>query len=304
MTNVLRMGLTGRQFTLTAGDFEATIVEVGAGLRRLTHRGVDVTVPYAEDTLPPRCCGVVLVPWPNRIRYGRYMFDGELQQLALSEPDKTNAIHGLGRWSRWAPTVEQPSRLTLEFDVPPQKGYPFEVRVEVTYLLHAELGLSVTASAHNHGRRHAPFGAGFHPYLSTRGATLDATHLRLPAGQRLLLDDVGVPIGVQSVAGSPYDLRRGKRLKGLRMDDGFTGVALEQGRGVAEVRSKAGGARLWFDETFRYLQVFTVEDLGGAGPAVAIEPMTCAADAFNSTDGLIVLDPGGTWSGSWGIQPL
>lgn len=298
------MTLTGQQFTISAGEFEATIVEVGAGLRRLTHRGVDLTVSYPEDRLPPKCCGVALVPWPNRIRHGRYVFDGTEQQLALSEPDKGNAIHGFGRWSRWRPTVEQPSRVTLEFDVPPQKGYPFEVRVELTYQLHPELGLSVTASAHNHGRGPAPFGAGFHPYLSTHGAGLDATHISLPARQRLLLDDAGVPVGVQSVAGTPYDLRRGKRLKDLRMDAGFTGLDLENGRGAAEVWSSGGGARLWFDATFRYLQVFTLDDVEGAGPGIAIEPMTCAADAFNSTEGLIVLHPGGTWGGSWGIQPL
>jgi aldose 1-epimerase len=32
--------------------------------------------------------------------------------------------------------------------------------------------------------------------------------------------------------------------------------------------------------------------------------MTCAADAFNSGNGLIVLEPGGTWTGAWGIAPL
>lgn len=298
------MALTGQQFPLAAGEFRATIAEVGAGLREFSYRGIDVTVPYDADALPPWCNGAVLVPWPNRIRQGRYTFLGQQQQLALTEPDKQNAIHGLGRWVRWLPVVHEASRLTLRFDVVPQKGYPFEVRVEVTYALDAELGLSVSVSAHNHGRGPAPFGAGFHPYLSTRGADLDATTVRIPASRRLLVDDAQVPIGVQAVTRTPFDLRRGKRLKTLRMDDGFTGLHVDHGRGSAEVRSKAGGARLWFDETFRYLQVFTKDDLDGDGPGVAIEPMTCAADAFNSTHGLIVLDPGGTWAASWGIQPL
>jgi aldose 1-epimerase len=88
------------------------------------------------------------------------------------------------------------------------------------------------------------------------------------------------------------------------MDDCFTGLTTEGGRGVASVRTKTGGAQLWFDETYRYLQVFTPEDLVGGTPAVAIEPMTCAPDAFNSGHGLIVLAPGQSWSGSWGVQPL
>jgi len=298
------MALSGKQFTISVGDYEATISEVGASLRRFTFGGNDVTVPGATDTLPPKCSGAVLVPWPNRIRHGTYRFGGEQFQLALTEPELGNALHGLARWVRWTPTVEQAARLTLAHDIVPQKGYPFEVAVEVTYTLHAEFGLSVSTSAHNHGTGPAPFGAGFHPYLSTRGATLDETTVHLPAGQRLVVDDASVPVGVQSVEATPYDFRGGKRLKGLRLDDGFTGLDVSQGRGVAAVQSPGGGAQLWFDETFRYLQVFTYADLAGAGPGVAIEPMTCAADAFNSTHGLIVLDPGGTWAGSWGITPL
>lgn len=298
------MALSGKQFTISAGDYEATITEVGAALRRFTFRGTDVTVPVGTDVLPPKCSGAVLVPWPNRIRHGTYRFGGEQQQLALTEPELNNALHGLARWVRWTPSVEQSARVTLVHDIVPQLGYPFEVAVEITYTLHADFGLSVSTSAYNHGSGPAPFGAGFHPYLSTHGATLDDTSVRLPAGQRLLLDDASVPVGVQAVDGTPYDLRRGKRLKGQRLDDGFTALDVTQGRGVAEVRSKAGGAQLWFDETFRYLQVFTYADLAGAGPGIAVEPMTCAADAFNSTHGLIVLDPGGTWVGSWGITPL
>ena len=294
---------SGQQFQIAAGDFAAIVTEVGATLRSFTARGVDVTVPYPVEALAPRCAGTVLVPWPNRLRGGQYIFQGETMQLALSEPDRGNAIHGLGRWSRWTPMLHEQSRVTLAFDIPPQKGYPFEVLVEVTYALHPELGLSVSFSATNHGFRPAPFGVGWHPYLTTRGAVLDAVTVQLPARERLLLDDAGVPIGTHSVAKSPYDLRRGRKLNGLRMDDAFTSLKLEERHAHAEVRAKKTGARLWCDETFRFLQVFTAENVIDGQSGVAIEPMTCAPDAFNSTAGLIVLDPGGTWAGSCGIAP-
>jgi aldose 1-epimerase len=70
------------------------------------------------------------------------------------------------------------------------------------------------------------------------------------------------------------------------------------------VTTPSGGARLWFDETYRFLQVFTVENLTKGQSGVAIEPMTCAPDAFNSGAGLIVLEPDGGWTGSWGIVPI
>lgn len=299
------MAISGRQFPISSGELAATVTEVGATLRGFTAGGVDITVPYSEDVLTPHSSGTVLVPWPNRLRGGQYWFEGEQQQLALTEPELRNAIHGLARWSRWTAVLHEPSRVTLEFDVPPQKGYPFEVRIEVTYALDADNGLSLTMSATNHGTRRAPFGAGWHPYLSTRGATLDETTVRLPAAQRLLLDDVAVPVGSESVTDTPYDLRVAKRLDDLRMDDAFTALSVDDGRSHAEVRGQTAGARVWWDETFRFLQVYTSPDVIDGRPGVAVEPMTCAPDAFNSCAGLLVLEAdGGSWTGSCGITPL
>ena len=88
------------------------------------------------------------------------------------------------------------------------------------------------------------------------------------------------------------------------MDDCFTGLHFRDGRAVAEVRTAGGGARLWCDEAFGYLQAFTLDAFAGGGSAVALEPMTCAPDAFNSGAGLIALEPGESWTGSWGITPF
>jgi len=298
------MGLTGRQFTIAAGDHEATVVEVGAGLRRYAHRGVDVTFTYGDGDLPPKGCGAVLVPWPNRLRGGKYTFDGKAYQLPLSEPPTGNAIHGLGRWARWVPVRHETSAVTLALDIVPQAGWPFEVRVEVTYALDAVGGLAVTGVARNTGTGRAPFGAGFHPYLSTRGHGIGEVTVKVPARDRIVLDEAKVPVGMQSVAGTPYDLRRGRRLGALRLDDGFAGLSTAGGRGAVLVRTRSGGAQVWFDETFRFVQVFTPDLVAGGLPGVAVEPMTCPADAFNSGTGLIVLTPRDSWTGSWGIQPL
>jgi aldose 1-epimerase len=298
------MSLSGRQYVIEAGAHRAAVVEVGAGLRSYTVGGVDVTATYGDDVLPPKCCGTTLVPWPNRIRDGRYTFDGTAYQLALIEPAARNAIHGLGRWARWAKVRHGADEVTLRLDIVPQNGYPFEVRVETTYSLDADHGLMVTIGARNLGSIRAPFGAGSHPYLSTRGHALADTTVRVPARERLVVDDKHVPIGTRPVAGTPHDLRKGRRLRAVRFDDGFGELVTHDGRGVAEVRSPGGGARLWFDETYRFLQVFTVDALTPRQAAVAIEPMTCAPNAFNTSAGLIVLEPGGTWTGSWGIVPI
>jgi aldose 1-epimerase len=297
------MALTGKQYPIVAGDHAATVVEVGAGLRRYTHRGLDVTGTYAEDEIPPRGCGAVLVPWPNRLRAGRYEFDGRQYQLALTEPARGNAIHGLARWTRWTPVAVDESAVTLGVDLVPQTGWLFEVHVEVTYRLDADTGLTVTVLARNDGTSRAPFGAGFHPYLSVRDQPLDEATLTVPTAQRLIVDSAQLPVEVEDVAGTQYDLRNGRQLGGLRLDDGFRATGPTSDRGTAAVRTSAGGAQLWFDASFGYLQVFTVDDLAHGVPAIAIEPMTCPADAFNTGTGLIVLEPGASWTGSWGITP-
>ena len=298
------MGLSGREFVISAADHEATIVEVGGGLRTYTHGGRAVLAGYPNDHLQPKCAGGVLVPWPNRLRDGRYAFDGEQFQVALTEPKAGNAIHGLGRWERWRVLEHQPDSALLRLDIVPQTGWPFEIRVDIRYSLDPVAGLSVVTEATNVGTRRTPFGAGFHPYLATGGAALHDVTVMLPAAQRLVVDEVQVPVGEQAVDGTHYDLRKGRKLKNLRMDDGFTDLTLVDGRGAAEVHGKGGGARLWFDATFRYLQVFTPEELTAGTPAVAIEPMTCAPDAFNSGQGLLILEPDAGWTGAWGVTPL
>lgn len=296
--------LMGQQFTLAAGRHRATIVEVGAGLRSYTLGGEPVTGTYGDDVLPPKACGITLVPWPNRVRDGRYSFDGTDYQLALTEPKTRTAIHGLGRWDRWTPTAQTRGRVTLGLDIVPQTGYPWPLHAEVTYALHAERGLTVTLTATNTGDKRIPFGAGAHPYISTRGRSLDETTVKLPAATKLDVDEQQIPVGRTPVKGTRADLRRGRRLGADRFDDGFADVTFRDGRAVAEVRTRAGGAQVWLDDNWSHLQLFTLEALGDHGPAVAVEPMTCAPDAFNSGDGLIVLEPGQRWSGTWGIIPL
>ena len=94
--------LTGAQYDLSAGDYRATVTELGAGLRQLEYRGQPVTVGYEPDVLPPGAAGQLLCPWPNRVDGGHYAIDGIHYQLDLSEPANANAIHGLTRWSSWA----------------------------------------------------------------------------------------------------------------------------------------------------------------------------------------------------------
>src|SRR5262249_30664199 len=101
--------LTGTQYEIEAGDYRATVTELGAGLRRLRFGETCLVTGFDADDLPPHGAGQLLTPWPNRVDGGHYVFDGEHQQLALSEPARGNAIHGLTRWAPWTRTAHDRS---------------------------------------------------------------------------------------------------------------------------------------------------------------------------------------------------
>ena len=82
--NRMTIPLTGTQYEIEAGDYRATVTELGAGLRTLEHRGTPLVTSYDADQLPPHGAGQLLSPWPNRVDGGRYSFDGAEYHLALS----------------------------------------------------------------------------------------------------------------------------------------------------------------------------------------------------------------------------
>ena len=95
------MSASGTQFEISHGAYRAVVTESGGALRTLTHEGRHLVDGFAEDEMSSGCRGQLLMPWPNRIRDGRYTWDGAEQQLPLSEPDRGNALHGLVQWAAW-----------------------------------------------------------------------------------------------------------------------------------------------------------------------------------------------------------
>jgi aldose 1-epimerase len=62
---------------------------------------------------------------------------------------------------------------------------------------------------------------------------------------------------------------------------------------------------LWMDDAWGYLQAYTADvdpDPDRRRRSVALEPMTCAPDAFASGDGLLVLEPGEAFRGRFGFD--
>jgi aldose 1-epimerase len=106
--------------------------------------------PYPVDAMADGAHVAPLVPWPNRLRDGRYRFDGTEYQLPLTEPDKHNAIHGLLRWCGWRPVTVSSDRVEMGLRLHPTPGYPFTLDVRVGYRLRGD-GLTASTTATNLG---------------------------------------------------------------------------------------------------------------------------------------------------------
>ncbi|WP_417509009.1 aldose 1-epimerase family protein [Microbacterium sp.] len=305
---------SGRQLTLVGHGYEAAIASVGASLRMLRHvapgqPGRDLIVPFDADEVRPAYRGATLAPWPNRVVDGSYSFGGAEHQLALTEPSRGHALHGLLAWTEFADRVVEDDRVVLAATIEPQLGYPFRVEVEVEYRLDSD-GLNQTVSARNLGADAAPWGTGPHPYLVGGPATgsgagrVDEWTLTLPASEVLTVTpDRLSPVAVESVDQHPeWDFREPRKIGDVFIDHAFTDLAAKDG--VTEVRvvgSDGHGVAMTWDERCPWVQVHTADlpDAAKSRIGLAVEPMTCPPDAFNSGVDLIVLEPGAEAAAAW-----
>jgi aldose 1-epimerase len=296
---------TGRQLQLRRGAVRAVVTEVGATLRALEVGGLSVLQGFPADGMPDASRGQVLIPYPNRVDRGRYAFHGRSLELPLDEPDRTNAMHGLVRWLNWAPLSRTPSRLVMGLVLHAREGYPFVLSLRVAYTL-TPSGLRVRQSARNLGALPAPYGAGFHPYLTAGAPRIDECLLRLPARTSLVVNARLIPTGRTSVAGTALDFREPRTIGRTVMDTGFTDLERDAD-GLARVELAAPGGRprvsVLLDRAYEFLQVFTGDGLPEKvrRRALAIEPYTCAPNAFNNGVGLRVLAPGQCFSSVWEV---
>jgi aldose 1-epimerase len=295
---------SGAQYEITSGDHRVVVVEVGGGLRVYDMAGQPVLDGYGEAELAPSGAGQVLAPWPNRIRDGRYTWQGQSYQLDLSEPVHFNALHGLVRWVPWRLVAASESAVTLGYDLPARPGYPWSLALSTTWSVGPD-GLRAEHSATNLSAAPAPYGLGAHPYVTVPGVALDELTVTVPAASRLLLDGRKLPIGAAKVAGGDYDFSAGRRLGAARLDTAFGDLPMGGSTVTLSTVDGSRAVKVWADGSFRWWQLFTGDGLAAprSRRALGVEPMTCPPDAFHSGRDLVTLAPGETWRGAWGITP-
>jgi aldose 1-epimerase len=298
---------SGQQFEIARGPLRAVITEVGACLRSFSLGGQELLDTFGPGEMSSNYRGQSLVPWPGRIEDGEYTFAGTRLKLPLTEPARHNAMHGLACWVNWRPALREANRLMMEVTLHAQPGYPFVLKVQQRFTL-SEQGLEVQTTAHNIGTTAAPYGAGHHPYFTVGTTFVNEAILGVPARsyfraneQRMLplLPTVGVE-------GTPFDFRVPHAIGAHVMDTCFTDLLPQDGWTHVTLAAPAGRPSLTvsMDDTHPFLLIFTGDTLveSRRRRGLAIEPYTCAPNAFNNGLGLRVLQPGESFTSVWRVS--
>jgi aldose 1-epimerase len=300
---------SGEQFEIQHGEQRATVVEVGGGLRTYDIGGRRVIDGYDVDAACDGARCQTLVPWPNRVQDGRWQWRGTDQQLALTEPEQHNAIHGLVRWMSWSAVERTPASVTVACTSHPQPGYPWTIEVRNAWSL-GDGGVQVETTITNHSSTPAPVAAGFHPYVTAGTDLIDTAELTVPGETRLLTGTQQIPTGREAVAGTDWDFRRPKPVGALQIDHTYTDLHRDAD-GRCRLRlappDGPGGVTVWIDEAFPYLEIFSGDALPNPArrrQGLGVEPMSAPPNAMVTGEGIATVEPGGSWRGHWGIDPF
>jgi aldose 1-epimerase len=230
----------------------------------------------------------ILFPFPNRIRDGRFTFQGRDYQIPAG--NGPNAIHGFAITSVWdiieLKATAQEAFVVGRYQISKQSPesvacWPTDAVLQVRYAL-AGRRLSMTVTVSNPTAHELPYGFGIHPYFRLPvppGGDVARTQVILPASKYWVLKDF-LPTGEVRGVDARLDFRTGQPRKGLKLDDVLTGLSFEGDRGIARLVDQDNKAeiRLEFDRAIRELVVYTPPD---AADVLAVEPYTQTTDAIN-----------------------
>ena len=287
---------TGEQYSISHGRHAAVVTEVGASLRSLRVDGQEWLWTFAANQVPQGSQGRQLLPWPNRIRDGRYSFDGAEYQLPITEVPRHVAIHGLNEGFAWELVSHTHAQVVQQHTFHPEEGWPGVLTATITHSMSAS-GLQVDVDVVNDGDASLPYGYGVHPYFAF--PDVDTVELELPFADELQVDeDRLLPVALAPITHGK-DFRAARRLGQTVFDTAFTGPT--EPRWTVRLTGTQHTEEVWGGEMMPWVQIYTRPERD----AVAVEPMTCGPDAFNdgpTHDGLVVLSPGQRHTSTWGVR--
>jgi aldose 1-epimerase len=268
--------------------------EVGGSIARYTFRGKDVLRPTRPDISNALDSdGFPLVPFANRIAYGKFSWNGRAVSLKPNFGNEPHALHGKGWQSSWRVVSQAPEQAVLRYDHA-ASDWPWIFFAELNFALEAG-ALHARLSITNTSAESMPVSLGFHPFFPR----CKSSKLTASLGGVWLTDAMLIPT---QLAGPAHflDLAHGASIGTAKFVDnchtGWDGHAL--------IEQPEEGLRIRLSASSTFLHIFTPTD----ETYFCVEPVTAMPDAVNrpeppETTGLQTLKPGATFSLSMMIAP-
>ncbi len=245
---------------------------------------------------------LLLFPFPNRLKDGRYQWDGQDYQFPINDGPTGNALHGFPPDEQAMEVTEVVTetdsasiRCTYRYDAR-FDSYPFPFTFDFELRISNPGSAMFTFKVRNDDRYSIPFGMGWHPYFQLSD-TIDELRLELPPCEMVGVNQAMIPTGRR------YEyttFTQARRIGAEVIDNCF---ALQQQSGQVQfMLSGAKGELQYWQEAgegkFGFFQLFTPPHRR----SLAIEPMSCNIDALNNGEGLLVLEPGQELSARFGFS--
>ncbi len=278
------MHLSGKTVLLQAGDYTATIVTMGGAIAGLKYMGHDIVLPWKPETVPAGHQGKILAPWPNRIPDGMYTFANKEYSLPINDKETQCASHGLVAWKEWNIQSMSSTSLQLQCYIPPLPGYPFLISLLASYELIDGMGLKIDITAQNVGKQDAPYGIGMHPYITIDGNLIDECVLSMPFTKAFGLSERKLPTEVVSVDSLGLNFQQPRAMGNVVIDHCFISDGAAR---MNTVMLENKDLKVYCKSNAPFMQLYSADKLGRK--SLAVEPMSCAPNAFNNGYGLNIL---------------
>lgn len=264
--------------------------EQGGRLVSLCYKNLEIIKPSTLKEYQQNFASAILFPFANRIKNGRFQFEGQAYQLPINDPKTGSAIHGLVYDKKFQRTNSAKNKHlaseTLRYESEGEhEGFPFKFRVDLNYGL-SENGIDIEVAIKNGDSQAFPFTLGWHPYFYT--SDLKTSYLEFDSSAQIKLDSNLIGTGIKNKkVQKPFTFEIGKLDHAFQLNSGkWTFITPNY---IMEMRSSAKD---------NYLQLFTPENEN----ELAIEPMTGVSDSFNNKIGLKVLHPGASFKTTWQLR--
>lgn len=269
---------------------KATIcLNQGGRVSGLEFDGIKILADFHSSTYEANYASSVLFPFVNRIKDGKYTFEGIDYVLNCNEADKNNALHGL---------VYDKTFVSIDHDLTSNygsttlqykhngicKGFPFKFHLLLTYTL-TEEDFSLSVKIINKDDKTLPFTLGWHPYFVSKN--LDKSAINFESSSKYLFDKQQIISGTV-----PLDIEMPYQLEGVKLDDGY-----KLQNNTLEFCTPEYHLNITSTSKENYLQLYTPNNHN----VIAIEPMTGAADSFNNKIGLQTLRPNDSYIVKWNV---